>query len=54
MIVLFQEMFPAGAGMNRATCSISRMSGYVPRRRGDEPSSNDFVIKLISSTQARG
>ncbi len=49
------DVFPAGAGMNRLRNTITLMSWGVPRRRGDEPAAMTRIIgELLCSPQARG
>ena len=50
-----QDMFPAGAGMNRGYDVLHRVASYVPRRRGDEPrSAIVLTMGIRCSPQARG
>ena len=49
------EVFPAGAGMNRSSMSIVLYQSSVPRRRGDEPTFRFMGSKQDRcSPQARG
>ena len=49
------DMFPAGAGMNRGVRYIGKNTENVPRRRGDEPFSHRTADDIAScSPQARG
>ena len=47
--------FPAGAGMNRLSPSRKIGGAAVPRRRGDEPGTEQAIrAKTARSPQARG
>ena len=51
----WEDVFPAGAGMNRFFTFCVRSGKRVPRRRGDEPQrQHRFELFCACSPQARG
>ena len=44
------KIYPAHAGINRADTTGSRVTGHLPRTRGDKPGLGDSLTRNMEST----